>query len=66
MKRGTTTEYFGGSEPLLKENSPNLRSSLEFDDKGVSNISQLVFHGMRGGDLSKKQLTKNDMRLWTK
>ena len=66
MKRGNTTEYFGGREPLLKEHSPNLRSALEFDDKSVSKISQMVFHGMRGGDYSKKQLTMHDMRVWTK
>ena len=66
MKRGITTEYFGASEPLLKENSPNLRSALEFDDKNIENISRMVFHGMRGGDYSKKQLTKHDMRVWTK
>ena len=66
MKRGITSEYFGGSKPLSEEESPKIRSSLEFDDKSVTNIANMIFHGMRGGDHSKKQLTKADMKIWTK
>ena len=66
MKRGITSEYFGGSTPLTEEESPKIRSALEFDDKSVTNIANMIFNGMRGGDPKKKQLTKADMRTWTK
>ena len=32
----------------------------------MTNIAELVFNGMRAGDRSKTQLTKNDLRTWTK
>ena len=53
MKRGLTSEYFGGTTPLQQNTSPKIQNDLEFDDVGIRNITQMVFHGMRGGDHSK-------------
>ena len=64
MKKQNVSEYFGGTEPLTVP--PNISMDLEFDDKGVDNISQLVFNGMRRNDKSKNELTRDDMRAWTK
>ena len=66
MRRSITTEYFGGTSPLTNDKRPVIRCSFEFDDQSVRNIANLVFHGMRGGDHSKKELSKHDMRTWTK
>ena len=64
MKKTSYRMYFGGIQPLKEK--PNIRSDLQFDDKSVSNIAKMIFHGMAGGDPKKTQLSKQDMRLWTK
>ena len=64
MKKANVSEYFGGTEPWTVP--PNITMDLEFDDKGVDNISQLVFDGMRRNDKSKTTISRDDMRTWTK
>ena len=48
-KERRMSKYFGSEEAQSPSATPQIRSSLEFDDQGVENISKLVFKGMKVG-----------------
>ena len=45
---------------------PEFRNDLEFDDQSVDDISKLVFNGMKGSQNTTGELTKNELKTWTK
>ena len=66
MSRLRTSEYFGGTKKLEPEDQPLIRHSLTFDNQNISNIAQLIFNGMKITRSKPGELTKDDLRAWTK
>ena len=39
---------------------------MEFDDNNIENIAKLVFNGMRFSENRSGELSKNELKTWTK
>ena len=66
VSRLRTTEYFGENEKIAPEFSPVIRHSLAFDNQNVENIAAMIFKGMKNTRTNPSELTKDDLRAWTK